>query len=368
MILKSFEAKNFRNIESCKINFSEGVNVLIGENAQGKTNVAEGIYLFARGRAFRTSDEKELIRFNTEGFNIAVDYESRLGKERLEYSLYGKQRQRKKNGYKVSKITEMIGSFKAVLFVPADLTLVKGLPEERRSFLNIAVSQCYEDYIKHYQGYKTALENRNCILKNAKSGLYFDENEFYSWSKSLASYASVICLYRREYIQKLEAYAKKVMLDISDSAENLTLSYKSDISDDIVKREDIQAEYERIFASEVSREIGYGASLFGPHRDDIEIEINGKSARSFASQGQARSAVLSLKIAEGEVIKELFSEYPVFIFDDVMSELDKFRRDYILNNIKNKQIIITSCEREIYKDYIDNYIEVKEGKYVYSHR
>lgn len=368
MILKSFEAKNFRNIESCKIEFTDGVNVLIGENAQGKTNVAEGIYLFSRGKAFRTSDERELVRFDTDGFNIAVEYESIIGKERLEYSLYGKQRQRKKNGYKISKVTEMIGSFKAVLFVPSDLTLVKGLPEERRGFLNVAASQCYGDYIKQYQGYKTSLENRNCILKNAKSGLYFDENEFYSWSKSLAAYAAIICRYRREYIKKLELYANRVMLDISEGKEELSLYYKTDISDEITEHTDIAREYERIFTSEISREIGYGSSLFGPHRDDIEILINGKSARSFASQGQSRSAVLALKIAEGEVIKELYSEYPVFIFDDVMSELDKSRRDYILGSIKDKQIIITSCESDLYKDYVDNYIEVKGGKYVYSHR
>ena len=141
MKLKRFTAEGFRNIDVCDISFDGGVNLFVGGNAEGKTNVVEGIYLFARGRSFRSSDDKELIGFGKEGFRIAIEYEDRDGEERLEYALFGKSRQRKKNGYKLAGVSEMLGNFRAVLFFPDDLRLVKGEPEERRTFLNVAVSQ-----------------------------------------------------------------------------------------------------------------------------------------------------------------------------------------------------------------------------------
>ena len=368
MKIKSFEAKNFRNIKKCKIDFTTGINLLIGKNAQGKTNVAEGIYLFSRGKSFRGSSEGELTMFGSEGFYVSLDYEGKKGTEKLEYSVYGRERVRKKNGYKINKITEMIENFKCVLFVPDDLNLVKSGPEERRSFLNVAVSLCEKNYIDFYKGYKIASENRNCILKNAKLGLYFNIEELRVWSESVAKYASFVCEARRNYIKKIEEYAKKILYEISGGKEELSLSYKSDINEDIKELSLIEEEYKRILNSDIQREINVGYSLFGPSRDDIEIKINGKEARSFASQGQQRSVVLAIKLAEGEVIREIFGEYPVFIFDDVMSELDGERRKYIIEKAGEKQIIITSCEKERYKDISNNIIEVFGGEYVSSHR
>ena len=368
MKIRSFEAKNFRNIKNCKIEFSDGINLLIGKNAQGKTNVAEGIYLFSRGKSFRGSSEAELRYFGEEGFYTAVEYESKTGEERLEYSVFGKERLRKKNGYRINKVTEMIEGFKCVLFVPDDLSLVKGGPEGRRAFLNVAASLAEKNYIEFYRGYKIASENRNCILKNAKAGLYFDMSELNAWSGSVAKYAAEVCLVRREYINKIEKHAKKILSEISDMKEELSLKYSSDIDESITELSEIEEEYKRILSSDINREIAVGYSLFGPSRDDIEIKINGKEARAFASQGQQRSVVLAIKLAEGEVIREIFGEYPVFIFDDVMSELDEERRRYIVENAGEKQIIITSCEKESYVGIADNIIEVEGGFYVSSHR
>lgn len=368
MKIKSFEAKNFRNIKECKIEFSDGINLLIGKNAQGKTNVAEGIYLFSRGKSFRGGSEGDLRLFGSDGFYTAIEYESKLGKEKLEYSVYGRERARKKNGYRINKITDMIGGFKCVLFVPDDLTLVKGGPEERRNFLNVAASLYERSYIDFYKGYKVASENRNCILKNAKAGFYLDMGELSAWSDSVAKYAAEVCKIRREYLKKIEKRARKILFDISGESEELTLFYKCDIDDNIKEREEIEKEYKRILSSDISREIAVGYSLFGPSRDDIEIKINGKEARTFASQGQQRSIVLSIKLAEGEVIKDEFGEYPVFIFDDVMSELDEQRRKYIIEKAGEKQIIITSCESESYRGIADNIIEVSGGEYVSAHR
>ncbi|MBQ3016129.1 MAG: DNA replication/repair protein RecF [Clostridia bacterium] len=346
MIIKSFRAQNFRNIEKCSLEFDSSVNLLLGENAQGKTNAVEGIYIFARGRSFRRGDEKDLIRFGEEGFNLFIEYEDKDGKNTLEYAVFKRERRRKKNGYKISRASEMVGNFKAVLFSPDDLTLVKGGPEERREFLNVAISQCFPSYISIYSDYKKALENRNALLKAASKGMYFDESELDAWSNSLAEYASLIYIQRKEYIKKLEVYAKSFMADISDGKEELSFEYKTDIEEmKDASKEKIKAEYIRIFKENILKERIAGVTLYGPHREDIIIKINGNDSRIFSSQGQQRSIVLSMKMAEGEVSRELFSEYPVFLFDDVLSELDERRQNFVLDGMKDRQIIITSCER-----------------------
>ncbi len=368
MIIKKFRASDFRNIKSCDIEFSPGVNLLHGNNAQGKTNCIEGIYLFSRGRSFHAKEDAELIRFGQEGFRIFIEYETSDGTQTLEYALFGRDRLRKKNGYKIGKVSDMIGSFRSVLFYPDDLKLVKGGPEERRNFLNVAISQCYPSYIKYYSSYKKALENRNCLLKFAMKGMYIDEREISSWSESMAEYASYIYLMREEYIERLTHYAGLTMSDISDSTERLSLSYESDIASGIRDRALVIEEYRRVFSENLARETAAGVSLFGPHRDDIKITLNEKEARTFASQGQQRSVVLSLKLAEGEVIREICGEYPVFLFDDVLSELDEKRRKYVLTGTKDKQVIITSCEPDEFYGYVDLEIDVSGGEYVSSHR
>ena len=362
MYIKRFRAENFRNIESCDIFFDTGVNLIHGDNAQGKTNAVEGIYVFARGRSFRSTDDREMIRFGSEGFRLYIEYFDKNGENTLEYSCFGRERRRKKNGYKIDKIKEMLGSFKAVLFYPDDLLLVKDSPEERRSFLNVAISQCYDSYITYYSNYKKALDNRNCLLKFASKGMYVDENELISWSYYMAEYASYIYIMRREYIKKLEVYAKSLMENISDGKENLELFYKSDIKDETENIKEAEEKYKKIFTSELEREKIVGSSLFGIQRDDLIININGKSARSFASQGQQRSIVLALKLGEGEVNRDICGEYPVFLFDDVLSELDEKRKSFVLGGIGERQIIITSCEKDEEK-IKGKKIEVRSGSY-----
>ena len=365
MIIKRLTAENFRNIESCDIEFGRGVNLLHGKNAQGKTNAVEAIYLFSRGRSFRAREDKDLVRFGTEGFRLRIEYEDKDGDGSLEYALFGRERRRRKNGYKVSKVTEMLGSFKAVLFYPDDLGLVKDGPEERRGFMNVAAAQCFPAYMKHYSDYKLALENRNAILKLAAKGIYFDEREFISWSESMAEYASYIYMARAEYVKRLEVHAKGVLADISSGEEELSLSYKSDIADGtkLTDRLAVRDEYVRIFTENSEKERLAGVSLYGVHRDDLEIFINGKSARLFASQGQQRSIVLALKLAEGEVTREMCGEYPVFLFDDVLSELDETRRKYVLDGVGERQIIITSCEPDECYGYTECEINVEKGSF-----
>lgn len=363
MVIKRFRARSFRNIDSCDIEFHPGVNLLHGRNAQGKTNAMEGIYFFSRGRSFRGRDDSELMRMGSEGFRIAIEYEDSCGEQSLEYAHYGKERLRKKNGYKISRVSEMIGSFRAVLFYPDNLGLVKDGPEERRTFINVAAASAYPSYVKYYADYKKALENRNCILKLASKGYYYDEGELYSWSDSMAEYASYIYEARYEYLEKLSVYARKILLEISEGKEELSLEYKSDLPEGLPNRAAIKNEYLKLLTENVGRECAAGISLFGPHRDDIEIKIGDISARSFASQGQQRSIVLALKLGEGEVCRDITGEYPVFLFDDVLSELDEKRREYVLRGGGDRQIIITSCESDEYSKYADREIDVSDGKY-----
>lgn len=365
MIIKSLRVRNFRNIEECNISFSPKVNLLKGENAQGKTNAIEAVYLFARGRSFRTCDDKELIKFGKEGFYCEIEYTDKSGENRLEYSLFGKTRQRKKNGYKLKSARELLSNFRAVLFYPDDLMLVKGGPDLRRDFLNIGISQCYPSYIDYFSGMKKALENRNALIKSANKGLYIDERELLSWSEVLAEYSSYIYLYRKEYIKKLEVYSKRCVFDISDGKEIMELRYKSNINSETdLTREEIKERYVEILRENTEKEIYAGVSLYGPQRDDLEIMINGKEARSFASQGQQRSIVLSLKLAEGEVSREICGEYPVYLFDDVLSELDERRKKYVLSGNSDKQIIISSCEDNEGIIIPDREIKVCGGNYI----
>jgi len=346
MVIKKLKAENFRNIKKCEIDFQNGVNIFYGNNAQGKTNAVEAMYIFARGKSFRAREDKEIIKFGEEGFRIYVEYEDRSGLNSLEYAFFGKERRRKKNGYKIDGVKEMVGNLKAVLFYPDDLGLVKDSPEKRREFLNVAISQCYGSYISYYYNYKKALENRNCLLKFSSKGMYVDENELISWSYYMAEYAAQVYVMRREYVEKLKVYAEKTMKEISDGKEKLDIFYKSDLKKDVYDIKEVIEEYKRILTSEIEREKIVGSSLYGVHRDDLEININGNSARLYASQGQQRSIVLSLKLSEGEVNKDICGEYPIFLFDDVLSELDEKRKKYVLDGIGEKQIIITSCEED----------------------
>ncbi len=363
MKITAFRASDFRNIESCSLSFESGVNLLIGNNAEGKTNALEGIYIFARGKSFRHAEEKDLIRFSADGFKIEIEYIDKSGKNTLEYRVYKNLRKRRKNGYEIKSASEMVGSFKAVLFYPDDLNLVKGGPEERREFLNVCIGQCYPEYISHYKRFKNALENRNKILKNISKGLYYDIGEFNAWSESLAEYSSYIYEYRKEYIKKLEVYAKRVISEISLGSEYIDFIYKSNIEKEGLTREEIRDEYIKKYTENIEKEGYAGVSLYGPQRDDLIINICGSYSRSFASQGQQRSIVLALKLAEGEVIYEIYGEYPVYLFDDVLSELDIERQKYVLSKKGEKQIIISSCEENEAILNPDKIIRVRAGVY-----
>lgn len=365
MEVREITLENYRNIERATLSFTPGVNLLLGSNAQGKTNVLEGIYTFARGKSFRAAAEGDCIRFGQDGFSLSLRYAASDREGELCYRLWGRERRRTKNG-SPCRLSEMMQSFHAVLFHPGHLQLVRGGPADRRDFLNIGIGQCNPLYIEEYAVYNRVLENRNRLLRALGRGEISDRGELEVWSASLARSAATLVRMRRAYLRRLGKYAAAVMEELSGGREHLTIDYLCSIPE----CEDGEAErmYLSLLTEKVEREIAAGFTLYGVHRDDLELKINGIPARGFASQGQQRSVVLALKMAEGEVTAELCGEYPVLLFDDVMSELDEERRAFVLRRATDRQMIITACERGEFERTACSVTEVREGKYVPSHR
>ena len=369
MTVKELTLFNYRNIPYAKIPFKEGMNFLLGENAQGKTNALEAIYLFSRGKSFRGANDNELLSYGEDAFSLSLSFTKRDREETLFYG-YGKkekaERVRKRNGILLNSQSELLGSFRAVLFSPDHLQMVKGSPSERRSFLNIAAAGAYPVYLSLYARYARILEQRNALLKDIqKSGRKIDELSV--WNEKIADAAAEIYLYRKEYIERLNIAASSFIKEISDEKETLSLIYQSDISDfeGIEDKKSAAFAYLRVFSSQTEKEIALGTSQSGVHRDDILMLLNGKSARDFASQGQQRSIVLAMKMAEGDIIRQISAEEPVYLFDDVLSELDEGRRKFLLSGRGEAQFIVTGCEKSILGEYADgvNFIKVENGAF-----
>ncbi|MBR2024548.1 MAG: DNA replication/repair protein RecF, partial [Clostridia bacterium] len=364
MKCKEIEFTFFRNIESEKIEFKDGINVIYGENAQGKTNILEGIYIFARGKSFRAFKDKELINFNSNVGYARMVYESKNGSCELGVEIpknSNKKFYRNKN--KVNKTAEIIGEFRSVLFCPSHLGIIKDSPSVRRKFLDIAISQLRPLYIKMLSKYNTVLENRNAILKMNENDRKAYEGILEVYSEELATLSTDIANMRIEYVKKLDFWVKKYFNEMTDGKEVTNITYETNADEaDFDSRESLKKKYTDLLKNNLEREIKYGATLYGIHKDDLKIELNGKDARFYSSQGQQRSLALAMKLSEGEISKETSGEYPVLLLDDVLSELDENRRKYIMSNIKKRQVIITTCESTAFDEIENvNFIYVKDG-------
>lgn len=350
MVCRSIEVENFRNIAHAIVSFSDGVNVLYGQNAQGKTNLLEAVSLASVGRSFRGAKEADMIAFGQEYASVGVDYR-RDGKEKEQNITMRLFRTRKRvveqNKVRLSRMSEMIGQYRTVLFCPEHLSIVKEGPALRRNFLDVAISQLRPLYLSTLQRYNKVLAERNKLLKDAARDMRTFRNTIEFWSAQLADGASVIARMRAEYLSGISGHVKDCFKDMTGGREEPTLGYVSGcLSDgaDMTDAASLRERYYEKLTGNYEKEIGAGSTLYGTHRDDIEMCINGRPARQFASQGQQRSFALALKLGEGEICREETGEYPVFLFDDVFSELDSGRRAYLCEKIGGKQMIMTSCE------------------------
>lgn len=388
MQIKSLYAKNYRNILDEKIQFQKGINVLYGMNASGKTNALEAIYLFASGKSLRGSPEKEFIMRGKDSAKIALEFTDRKSDDIKEMSLsfLGNNRKIIKYGYSdITKMSELIGHFRACSFTPDDLLLVKGSPEERRRFADISISQISPRFVHCLNEYFKLLSQKNAMLKKAQASGKIDSVYIDIINYQLAQRAGVIVKQRNGFCRSISEHAKRIYGEISDDRESFGMKYISQTKVNLDDEEYTKKAYIKLFEMNLEREIKYGMSLLGPHKDDIYFYVgkncdldvekedllfhDGFTAKAFGSRGQQRSVVLSLKLAQGELFRELCGEYPVFLLDDVFSELDSARRNYILSNISDKQIIITCCDCDIFGDFSDFHaIHAEEGKYDLGNR
>ncbi len=353
MTVNKVKYSNFRNLSDVELEFSDGVNVLYGMNAQGKSNILEGIYYFARGRSFRGAKEKDLVAF---GENTAL-WELEMTKAGGKYStllraavqVQGKKRLFR-NGAPLKNPAEMLGTFRSVLFCPAHLSIVGGGPAERRAFLDIAIAQNSSSYVYYLSNYRRFLAERNALLKRYSSGVKVSREEWETYAAQLSLAAAEIYTERSAYCQKLSDAVCGYFTEMTSGGEIPNLHYASHVGvsesgEELFSEKEVCTEnlYNRL-VSNIEREAAAGSTLWGPHKDDIKITLNERDARLFASQGQQRSIALSMKLAEGEISKQLTGEYPAFLLDDVFSELDSTRRAFIMEKLTGRQIIVTSCE------------------------
>jgi DNA replication and repair protein RecF len=361
MRINKLVLKNYRNYTGLNIEFQDNINIFIGENAQGKTNILEAIYLGSMGRSHRTTEDDDLI--NWESKNASVDlYFSRQGVEnKLGFRL---NRDSKKeillSDYAI-RLREMIGSLNTVLFSPEDLWLIKGSPSLRRRFLDIEISQAVPAYYRHLLQYNRIITQRNNLLKKIKEKKA-GADLLDSWDDQLASAAVFIVNKRIEAIKKLGMLANLMHRKITVSKENLNLTYSLHGYEGGFP-ENLYDWYCLMLRNGRELDIIRGSTTVGPHRDDIIFKVNGKELRNFGSQGQQRTAILALKLAELEFLKSETGEYPVLLLDDVMSELDSKRREQLLLFIKDRiQTFITSTDASLFPTVkLGHYYRVSDG-------
>ncbi|MBQ8213075.1 MAG: DNA replication/repair protein RecF [Clostridia bacterium] len=348
MECNKIKIRNFRNIEEAEIEFDGGVNILVGDNAQGKTNLLEAISFTALGKSFRTSHEEELIRFGAEFAEVSLDFTDSVRRQNITVRMMpGHRRRIEQNKVKVGRLSDIVGAFRTVLFCPEHLSLIKEGPGERRNYLDIALSQLYPVYLKSLQRYNQILKNRNKLIRNAEDDRRTFNETVEFWSSQLAAEAAVIARYRVQYLDRASEHIKACFAEMTGDREVPKAVYAGSSHGEPESYLDVNATekiYFDLLMKNHDREIGAGTTLWGIHKDDIEITVNDRSARAFASQGQQRSLALAMKLAEGEVCAAITGERPVFLFDDVFSELDSTRRAYLSGKIKDRQVIITTCE------------------------
>lgn len=366
MICNEIRVRDFRNVERAEVSFTENVNVLLGENAQGKTNLLESIYFIAIGKSFRGAKNAEIIRFGEKESEISLDFTDSIRRQNITMQLRdGAPRTATVNGCRAESLSETVGVFRAVLFCPEHLLIVKEGPQLRRNYLDVAICQLKPMYLRSLQRYNQILKQRNALLKKAENNKkeFLDTIEF--WSLQLAREGALIAKERLLYVRGLDENARTYFGEMTGGNETPSFRYLGSAhrdEDDYIDEALIEKSFSELLLSNNEREIGVGTTLYGTHRDDIMIELNGKPARIFASQGQQRSLALAMKLSESEISKKMTTEYPVLLLDDVLSELDARRREYLLGSIKGRQVIMTTCE-SVGEENV-NVISVKDGRYL----
>ncbi len=352
MWIKRIELTNFRNYTKQEIDLNPNINIFYGENAQGKTNIIEAIFLCGFGKSFRAKKDSEMILLGEENSLIKINYKKDYREGKIEINLKNKK-EIKLNDIKIKKLSELLGNINIVIFTPDDINILKGGPQNRRKFLDIMISQLKPNYMYNLNLYLKTLEQRNNYLRQIKD----EKSDLLDiWDEKLAEYAFNICKYREEFIKKIQNKIEKIHQDITKEKEKIKIEYITECNN--------KEEFLKILKNRRKLDLIKGYTTKGVHRDDFMIYINNKQIQIYGSQGQHRTAILSLKLSELAIIYDEIGEYPILLLDDFMSELDKSRRESFLENIKNTQVIITCTEKLDIENL--NFFEynVKNGKVI----
>ena len=351
MYIENLRLKNYRNYKEISINFDPSINIIYGNNAEGKTNLLESIFLCATSRSHRGSKEKDIINFNEEEAHIKMIFnENEEKKQVIDIQL---NKESKKgialNGIKKEKLSDFLGTFYAVIFSPEDLNIIKEGPATRRKFIDMELYQIDRQYVISISNYNKVLNQRNAVLKDIYSASGNNKNDLItlldSYDDQLIRYGTEVILKRKENIEDIAKKIKDIYYKISSEKEELTLNYENDVFSS-----EIEKTYKEKLKETKEQDIKQGYTTIGPHRDDISFIIDNLDLRQFGSQGQKKTAAISLKLAELLIMKEKKGNTPVLLLDDVFSELDEKRQKELIENLDGIQTIITctGMKRNIY--------------------
>lgn len=349
MIVKSLELKDYRNYDNLNIAFSNGTNILYGENAQGKTNILEAVYLSGTTKSHRGSKDREIIGFNKEESHIRVFIEKNNIPHRIDLHLKkNKAKGVAIDGIPIKRQGELFGMLNLVFFSPEDLYIIKNGPSERRRFLDLELSQLDKIYLSNLSGYNKVLEQRGKLLKQ----IGFNRNlldTLYVWDDKLVEYGQRIIETRRSFVLRLNNLIYEIHRKLSGNKEELILQYEPNVT---------EKEFEGKLKKSLERDLNLKMTNVGPHRDDLNFLVNGIDIRKYGSQGQQRTAALSCKLAELELVKAVIKDNPILLLDDVLSELDRQRQLHLLDSIGDIQTIITCTGLEEFVGYRFNYDKI----------
>ena len=358
MKISSISVDNFRNYERISIKPKENVNVFLGKNAQGKTNLLEAIFFCGVGKSFRNVKDKDLINWSKDFSRITINIEKKYRNQKIEILLTNSNKKTIRiDGISIRRVGDLLGEMPVVFFSPDELKLIKESPDERRKFMNIDISQTNKRYFYLLQRYDKILASRNKLLKDTKD-IEVLKQSIDIWDRVFVEVAEKIILERIKFVEEISPLAEKVHKFLTNGKEELRIEYKGFEKG---KNETYSQSIEKALKKNLEKDFKLGYTSIGPHRDDIDIFLNGIEVKNFGSQGQQRTAALSLKLSELEIIKEKVGDYPVLLLDDVFSELDKDRRDRLLKFTSKTQTFIT-CTDFNYSDKNFKIFEIENGK------
>ena len=356
MFLKKLKLTNFRNYKDCEVDFPTNKTILVGKNAQGKTNLLEAIYYLATLSSYRASSDSELIYMGESSTKIKAEINKNESDLTLDILINPPgNKVLKVNGIKKSKYSQFLGNLLVVSFSTIDLLIMRGSPSDRRKWIDDSISQLYPVYIDRLSKYNKIRTQKNNLLKDFKGNIHLNQSQKDSlsvWNEQLVITGSNLIHLRQKYLKEIQKRAYKKHKHISIGEENLLLKYNSTVTgdfnteyDNIISPEKISEIYSDILIEKQKEEIIRGQALIGPHRDDISFFINNINAKSYASQGQQRTVVLALKLAELDFIQDIIQDRPILLLDDVLAELDTVRQNFLLDSIKEDiQTIITTVD------------------------